>query len=84
MTKHKLWLSIALGTTLLTIIALAAALPRLELRQGELFTAQTMAEITALLAQFGIFRDPLLVLFSALLILILIWSQYSKRSLHPS
>ena len=79
MTKNKLWLSIALGIALLTIMALAAALPQLELRPGKLFTAQTMSEIMALLAQFAIYRNPLLVLFILLTILAFVWSLYARR-----
>ncbi|MBN1148037.1 MAG: DUF4129 domain-containing protein [Anaerolineales bacterium] len=79
MTKYRVWISLALGTALLTIIALAAALPLLELRSGELFTAQAVNEIMALLAQFAIYRDPLLALIIILIILVFGWYLNSKR-----
>jgi len=79
MPKQKFWLSIAMGITLLAIMLLTAALPRLELRPGSFFTPQARAELKALLSQFVVYRNPLLALITALMILVFVWSIYARR-----
>jgi hypothetical protein len=61
--RYRIWLLFSLGVAILAVVTLAAGLSQLELRNDVFLDADTLGELRALVAQFGIFRGWLVILY---------------------